>query len=34
MEDLLDEDPATVKSYADACGLIWKRAPPHDEFTV
>ncbi|MFF7028818.1 DUF6879 family protein [Streptomyces albidoflavus] len=34
VEDLLDEDPATVKSYADACGLIWKRATPHDEFTV
>ncbi|MET7507839.1 DUF6879 family protein [Streptomyces albidoflavus] len=34
VEDLLDDDPATVKSYADACELIWKRATPHDEFTV
>ncbi|MBL0777640.1 MULTISPECIES: DUF6879 family protein [Streptomyces] len=34
VEDLLDDDPATVKSYAEACELIWKRATPHDEFTV
>ncbi|WP_445407799.1 DUF6879 family protein [Streptomyces albidoflavus] len=34
VEDLLDDDPATVKSYAEACELIWKRATSHDEFTV
>ncbi|MFD3361562.1 DUF6879 family protein [Streptomyces albidoflavus] len=34
VEDLLDDDPATVKSYADACEQIWQRATPHAQFTI